>query len=197
VTCPIVLASGSPRRRELLGRLGLPFTVDVPQVDEDAIAQGLAPMQAAARLAEEKAAAIAAAHPKAVVIGCDTLVVRDGLSLGKPKDESHAVDMILSLAGRSHEVLTGVALVPGEGCAVLREPQAAVEVTRVSFRPLTRAQAEAYVARGESLDKAGAYGIQGFGSLLVPSIEGCYFNVVGLPLHRLGIMLEGLGLKLL
>lgn len=190
---PVILASRSPRRRELLSIIVPSFEVDPPDVDEDgSIDGGMEPAEAARCLALGKALQVAPRHPGGLVIGCDTLVVRDRTCLGKPRDEEEAVEMVLSLAGRDHEVLTGVALVTDSA-----QPVVAVESTRVTFGPLDAARARAYVARGESLDKAGAYGIQGLGSLLIQGIEGCYFNVVGLPLYRLGVMLEGLGMKLL
>ena len=195
----LVLASRSPRRRELLARLVPDYVCDTPDVDEDGIVAGMDPAVAASRLALEKALAVAPRHPGALILGCDTLVVRDGVCLGKPRDTQEAIDMLLSLSDRAHDVMTGIALVAGSGAGAgaLQGPLVAVETTRVFFAKLDYSRAAAYVARGESLDKAGAYGIQGFGSLLVRRIEGCYFNVVGLPLHRLGAMLEGLGMKLL
>ncbi len=193
----LVLASRSPRRRELLARLVPDCVWDTPDVDEDGIMEGMSPAEAASQLALEKALSVAPRHPAALVLGCDTLVVRDGVCLGKPRDTQEAVGMLLSLSDRAHEVMTGVALVAGPRAGAPQEPLVAVETTRVFFAELDHDRAAAYVARGESLDKAGAYGIQGFGSLLVRRIEGCYFNVVGLPLQRLGAMLEGLGMKLL
>jgi septum formation protein len=188
----IVLASESPRRSDLLTRIVGRFDVLPARVDEDAASLGAAtPEDGALASARAKALAVAAQCPDAVVIGCDTVVIVDGQALGKPKDEDDAIGMLLSLGGREHEVATGV-VVCLPGGRILE----ALELTRVTFRPLTRQLAAGYVAQGESLDKAGAYGIQGLGSLLVERIEGCYYNVVGLPLHRLGRMLEDAGLKL-
>ncbi len=191
---PVILASESPRRRELLSRILPRFEVVPAGIDEEA-AGASAPTPGAAALASAlaKARAIHATRPEALVLGCDTVVIVDGRALGKPRDEADAVAMVLALAGRSHEVATGIALVlPGAEGGALE----AVERTTVVFRPFGEQQARAYVAQGESIDKAGAYGIQGLGSLLVERIEGCYYNVVGLPLHRLGRMLEEAGFEL-
>jgi septum formation protein len=188
----IVLASESPRRSDLLTRVVGRFEVRPARIDEDAASHHAAtPEEGALASARAKALAVAEQCPDAVVIGCDTVVIVDGRALGKPRDDEEAVEMLLSLAGREHEVATGVAV-----CLPGKRLLEALELTRVGFRPLTRELAAAYVAQGESLDKAGAYGIQGLGSLLVERIEGCYYNVVGLPLHRLGRMFEDAGLKL-
>lgn len=173
----LILASRSPRRSELLRRLGLEFRVVAATVDESYVDHEM-PADHAERLAREKASAVARDEPGALVIGCDTIVIIDSDVLGKPRDSADAIRMLGRLAGRQHEVITGVA-VAFEGRVT-----SAVERVRVRFRPLDEAECEAYVATGEPMDKAGAYGIQGLGSALVQSIEGDYFAVVGLPVVR-------------
>lgn len=182
----LVLASGSPRRRELFESLGWSFRVSVPR-----IAEGLSPGEGAAegcgRLAREKARAAALLFPDAWVVAADTLVSVEDVILGKPASREESLGMIRRLQGRAHSVFTGVALCAGG------RMEWAVEETTVVFRPLSEADMAAYVASGEGDDKAGAYAIQGLGSLLVSSICGDYFNVVGLPLCRLGRLFEALG----
>ena len=180
----LILASRSPRRAELLERLGLEFAVRVPDVDET-VEVGEPPEQAAVRLAEAKASV--AAEEDALSLGCDTLVVHDGDILGKPKSQAEAVEMVHRLQGDEHVVYTGVAVAtPGR-------VESAVEATRVWFRSLERAECEEYVATGEPMDKAGAYGIQGFGAAIVERIQGDYFNVMGLPVQRLLELLQRFG----
>jgi septum formation protein len=182
---PILLASASPRRRELLARAGLAIEVLPADVDESQLPDEAAgPM--AERLALAKAEAIAAEHPSRLVVAADTVVVRDGAVLGKPRDTSEAVAMLASLSGREHEVITGFAVLGIDGAT-----SAAVS-TRVRFRSLSAEVIEAYVATGEPMDKAGAYGIQGIGAKLVRSISGSYTNVVGLPLVE---VLEAIALR--
>ena len=171
---PLVLASASPRRAELLAAAGIAFEVDTADIDETPRA-GEAPDVYVRRLAEAKARAVAARHPGRLVLGADTTVVVDGVILGKPVDAADARDMVRRLAGRAHEVLTGVALV-GDGTA-----QVDLAVTTVWFAPMSDADVDAYVASGEPMDKAGAYGIQGRASCFVTRIDGSYSNVVGLP----------------
>jgi len=171
---PLVLASASPRRAELLAAAGIAFEVDTADIDETPRA-GEAPDVYVRRLAEAKARAVAARHPGRLVLGADTTVVVDGVILGKPVDAADARDMVRRLAGRAHEVLTGVALV-GDGTA-----QVDLAVTTVWFAPMSDADVDAYVASGEPMDKAGAYGIQGRAARYVTRIEGSYSNVVGLP----------------
>ena len=185
----LILASASPRRRELLTLVGVPFSAESANLNEE-----LLPNEAAAayvqRLAEEKAHAVWALHKDAdteadplIVLGADTCVVCDGKVLGKPKDVSDARLMLEMLSGRTHAVLTGLAIVTHKGVA------RAVEVTQVTFNVLTSAEIAAYVATGEPLDKAGAYAIQGGAARWIPRIEGCYFNVVGLPISRTASLL--------
>ncbi len=192
----LVLASASPRRAELLTGLGVRFTARPVDVDESP-RPGEAPAAAARRLAEEKALAAAARTPgddartvgapgndATLIVGADTLVVVDGDALGKPLDAEHARRMLRLLSGRTHEVVTGVAVVRGAD----RSVRSGVETTRVRFRVLDADDIAALVDSGEAMDKAGAYGIQGLAALAVDGIEGDYSNVVGLPLgllHRL------------
>jgi len=185
---PLVLASASPRRRALLGHLGYPFATCTVAVDESPLS-GEAVPATVLRLARAKAAAARAGRPEAVVIGADTVVEVEGTALGKPADATDAARMLAALAGREHRVWTAVAVLgPGGRQAV----EAAV--TRVWFRPMATDEIAAYVATGEPLDKAGAYGIQERGAAFVERIEGDYFTVVGLPLCRLGLLLrEALG----
>jgi septum formation protein len=175
---PLVLASQSPRRAELIGRLGLEFQTFPADLDESYMA-GETPPQHAERLSREKALAIAAGRPEALVVGSDTIVVIDGEVLGKPRDRDHAIEMLTRLSGREHEVCTGVAI------AHRGKVESDLERVRVRFRTLDARACEEYVATGEPMDKAGAYGIQGFGSALVEGIEGDYFAVMGLPVVRM------------
>jgi septum formation protein len=172
----LILASRSPRRAELLARLGLEYSVQVPRVDESLL-PGEGPAEAADRLARAKAGA--ARVDGALAIGCDTLVVHRGDILGKPVTRDDAVKMVCRLQSEEHVVYTGVALATPE------RVESAVEATRVWFRSLDAKECEEYVATGEPMDKAGAYGIQGFGAAIVERIEGDYFNVMGLPIQRL------------
>jgi septum formation protein len=183
---PVVLASSSPRRRDLLGLLGIVPEVVPADIDES-WRQGEAPPEHAERLAREKAAAVD--RPGAAVIAADTIVVLDGEILGKPRDALQAVSMLRRLAARIHTVHTAVAVRYGERLA------SAVESTRVWLRPLDERTIAEYVATGEPLDKAGAYGIQGYGAVLVERIEGDYFTVMGLGLFRLVGLLRDLGLE--
>lgn len=171
----IILASASPRRRELLATVGCDFEVIVSDADET-LEAGTPPSDAVEELARRKCAAVAALHPDRVVLAADTLVALDGDVLGKPADAADAAAMLHRLSGRENVVHTGVAV--ARGGRVL----SAVETTRVKFRELSDGEIERYVASGEPLDKAGAYGIQAKGALLAEAIHGDYFNVVGLPL---------------
>ncbi len=178
MSIPVVLASASPRRKQLLELLGLAFDVVATGVDET-WRPGEAPEVHSERLAREKAAA--AARNGAAVIGADTNVVVDGEILGKPRDADEATVMLRRLSGRQHEVFTGVAVAYG------RQLASGVERTLVRFRALDDETIAAYVATGEPMDKAGAYGIQGYGAVLVERIDGDYFTVMGL---GLGLMVE-------
>ncbi|MGH7553881.1 MAG: Maf family protein [Longimicrobiales bacterium] len=183
---PLILASRSPRRAQLLRMLGLHFDVLPSEVDET-YRPGEEPGEHAERLAREKASAVANARPDALVIGCDTVVVIDGKVLGKPRDVEDAVRMLMVLQGREHVVATGVAV------ASNADVSSGVERVNVRFRGFDEDFARAYVATGEPLDKAGAYGIQGYGATLVDRIEGDFFAVMGLPIVRLVLLLEAQG----
>jgi septum formation protein len=183
----IILASGSPRRQLFLAGLGLDFAVVIADVDETG-RTGETPPAFVRRLALAKAAAVAAAHPEAWVIGADTVVVLAGAILGKPADPDDALAMLTRLAGRTHEVWTGFAVMRDEAVAIAREVR-----TEVTFVTAAAAVLAAYVATGEPLDKAGAYGIQGRGGVLVERIDGSHSNVVGLPMAELVEELLGLG----
>lgn len=176
----IILASASPRRRELLAQLGWDFSVQVPDVDEQALGEGIDDPSSLVRvLASAKASAIAKHYPEAVVIGADTVVACGAEILGKPTDTTDAIRMLSALQGTTHAVITGIsAWHQGRNITV-------AESTTVTFAPMTPEAIAAYVASGEPMDKAGAYAIQGLASQWVVGITGCYFNVVGLPLHRL------------
>ena len=187
---PLVLASASPRRRELLAHLGLAFEVFAPEIDESPL-PGEAPARTAERLACEKAAAGRRAFPAAAVIAADTLVSPDGqTALGKPATADDARRMLRLLSGKRHEVYTGLC-VAGPGGRRSRTVTSAVRM-----RPLTEAEIDWYVATGEPLDKAGAYAIQGRGGVFVTAIDGSWSNVVGLPMAELTAMLSELGMAL-
>ena len=189
---PLVLASGSPRRRQVLKQLGLVFEVVTPPDGTEPFWDGrVAPLDFAADLAHRKATAVAADRPEAIVIAADTIVVLDGAVLEKPRDEADARAMLFRLAGREHLVHTALAL-EAPGAPVPRTARG-IETTSVRFRPVTVEAIAEYVATGEPLDKAGAYGIQGFGAALVESVRGCYFNVMGFPVTRVLALLEQLG----
>lgn len=179
---PVVLASGSPRRRELLGQMGIEEFEVLPARGEETAPAGLAPEALVARLALQKAREVAALRPEATVIGADTVVALEGRVLGKPADEAQAREILSALSGRRHQVYTGMAVLSGG-----RE-FTHVECTEVEFRPLTAEEIAAYVATGDPMDKAGAYGIQGRACVFIRGIRGDYYNVVGLPvcaLHQL------------
>jgi len=184
----LILASASPRRRELLTQAGFNFRVHPAHIPEDLLA-GEDPIAYVTRLAREKARAVydqlAAAEPRIAVLGADTTVTLDNHILGKPEDASDAARMLRLLSGRTHRVITGVSLVSAVGV------ETAAEVTAVQFLTLSDAEIETYVATGEPMDKAGAYAIQGRAARWIPRIEGCYFNVVGLPIALVATLLEG------
>ncbi|WP_342436928.1 Maf family protein [Paenibacillus sp. FSL L8-0436] len=190
----IILASGSPRRRELLSLLGLPFEVISSDADESTPPE-FTPEMIVRSLALRKAEAVVSAAGKrnAVIVGSDTIVVLDDKVLGKPVDEQDSRVMLGLLQGKTHQVYTGVA------CIGLPEGKILVEhrVTSVTMRALSEEEISAYIATGEPADKAGSYAIQGLGATLVEKIEGCYFNVVGLPLSLLERMLSRVGISVL
>ena len=180
----LILASASPRRRELLAQTGLKFTVAAANLNEDLLL-GEAAAVYVQRLAEEKAQAVWNAHRSLdasdgplVVLGADTCVVVEGQILGKPANTADARRMLTLLSGRTHAVMTGLAVVTGH--KTVRD----VEITQVTFNQLNDREIAQYIANGEPLDKAGAYAIQGYAARWIPRIEGCYFNVVGLPIAR-------------
>jgi septum formation protein len=179
---PVVLASASPRRVALLRQVGLAFTVADPGPDR-AWPGEAEPRHGVRALALEKAKRIGVRRPNTVVIGADTVVVARGMRMGKPDTIEQAAEMLRRLQGRTHEVWTGLAVVRGA------DTRTAAEVTRVQFGRLSEADIQAYVATREPMDKAGGYGIQGLGAMLVRRIDGDYYNVVGLPLHRLRLLL--------
>ena len=182
----VILASQSPRRRELLALIGISHEVSPADVDET-VHPDEAPVPHCERLARDKAHTLAVRHPDAVVIGSDTIVVIDGIILGKPRDRADAIAMVTRLSGRTHTVFTAVAVAHG-GVTL-----SGVESVSVTFRTLDAAQIAAYVDTGEPMDKAGAYGIQGYGATNVERIDGDYFAVMGLPLGRMVGLLRDLG----
>jgi septum formation protein len=189
----LILASASPRRRELLDQIGLTFEIETADIDETP-QLGEEPVAYTRRLAEHKASAVFARlrlqgrNPeRLVVLGADTTVVCEGKILGKPEDEADAARMLRLLAGKQHRVVTGVAVITG-----MAAPLVEAEVTLVEMNALSERQIADYVATGEPLGKAGAYAIQGRAARFIPRIEGCYFNVVGLPLARVSLMLAQL-----
>lgn len=188
----LILASNSPRRKELLERLGVAFRVEPADVDERPL-PGEPPIDTALRLAREKALAVANRSEDGIIIAADTIVVVDGEVLGKPADPPEAERMLKRLSGREHMVITGLAIADPSAARM----QHRASQTRVWFRELRSGEIAAYVASREPLDKAGAYGIQEKGALLVRRIDGCYFNVVGLPLALLDEMLAEFGVCLL
>jgi len=197
VTFRLILASTSPRRRELLGLLGLPFEVVASRYDEAALAPGgLTPPEYVTRLALGKASEVAArTEGDALVIGADTTVILDGATLNKPADAADARRMLRMLSGRTHQVYTGLCLIAVRD-GVAEEVQTDHAVTDVTFDTLADDTVAAYVATGEPLDKAGAYGIQGKALSFIPGIHGDYFNVVGLPVFQLCKMLTQFGVSL-
>ena len=182
----LILASQSPRRRELMGFFKLPFTVRAADIDET-MNPTLPPRQEVARVSLAKALAVAAG-PEDIVIAADTIVVCDGEVLGKPRNANDACRMLAMLSGKDHQVMTGLSVVRGDTRITH------TEITTIHFRPLSPEEIQAYVATGEPMDKAGAYGIQGGAALFAEGMEGDYYNVMGLPVCRLGQVLRQLGL---
>ncbi len=180
----LILASQSPRRRELLGLFGIPFAVRVADIDET-MDPALSAAEAVAQISHKKALAV---ERKAddVLIAADTIVVVQGRILGKPHSEEEAADMLRLLSGRDHQVMTGVTVLCGDKEAVF------TEITDLHFRPLTDSEIQRYVRSGEPMDKAGAYGIQGGAALFCEKMTGDYYNVMGLPVCRLGQVLKEL-----
>ncbi len=184
----VILASASPRRRELLALVGIAHDVRPAAIDES-LRPGETPMGHAERLARAKAHAVAEREPDAVVIAADTIVVVDGDILGKPRGVEEAAEMLRRLSARTHTVYTATAVARGA------RTESAVETVTVTFRALTGEEIDQYVATGEPLDKAGAYGIQGYGATIVERVEGDYFSVMGLGLRRLVELLARVGVQ--
>jgi septum formation protein len=190
----LVLASASPRRRDLLSRLGVPFAAVPAEIAETA-RPGEAPQALAERLAREKAEAVVAQlgrTPRRVVLGSDTIVVIGGEVLGKPRDPEHALTLLRKLSGRTHLVMTGIAVVESD----TGRARSRVVESRVTLRKADEAELRDYVATGESLDKAGAYALQGAGRRLVAGVEGSETNVIGLPLEETLAMLRDAGVEI-
>ena len=187
----LILASGSPRRAELLEKMGLTFQVEPSNTDE-VLEPGLTPQQEVVHLSLGKAKAVAAGRPEeAVVLSADTVVELDGKILGKPHSEEAAIAMLRALSGRSHRVLTGVTVMSPKGT------ETHCEETEVYFRPISDEEIRWYVKTGEPMDKAGAYGIQGYAAMFIEKINGDYYNVMGLPVCRTGLMLRRAGIPVL
>ena len=178
----LILASQSPRRKELLSLFRLPFVIRVADIDET-MAADASPYDEVARLSREKALAVERGEDD-IVIAADTIVVCDGIVLGKPRDEQEAFRMLSMLSGRPHQVMTGVTVLQGEKCVSF------TEITDVYFRPLSDEEINSYIRSGDPMDKAGAYGIQSGACLFVEKIVGDYYNVVGLPICHLSLVLK-------
>ena len=185
----LILASQSPRRKELLGLFHIPFTVRVADIDE-AMDASKSPAEEVARVSKAKAMAIPRSEED-VVIAADTIVVLGNQVLGKPKDAAHAQAMLRSLSGRDHQVMTGVTVLKGDNYLTH------TEITDIHFRHLSDAEIRNYVASGEPMDKAGAYGIQGGAALFADGMHGDYYNVMGLPVCRLFLMLKSIAPKIM
>lgn len=180
---PLILASQSPRRQEILTLAGFEFSVC--PADAEWAPEGLSPYDRVRELAHSKAAQVAKTHPNSIVLGSDTMVVLGENALGKPRNEQDAVDMLMSLQGRSHEVMTGVWIIETDDSGNAVKENGFTDVTTVDFWAFSEDEAAEYVATGEPMDKAGAYGIQGKGMRLVKGINGDFFTVMGLPGSRL------------
>ena len=182
---PLILASSSPRRAELLERAGIPFETDAPLVDESC---SLPAEEAVAELSRRKALAAAAAHPGRFILASDTLVAQDGVSLGKPLDEADAARMLRALSGRTHHVCTGVTVISPDGAV-----HTGTDVSAVTFDELSEREIADYISSGEPMDKAGAYAIQGRAAMYVCHLDGCYSGVMGLPLYLVRRLLRSAG----
>ena len=173
----IILASGSPRRKELLEKCGVAFDCIPADIDET-IDEGNDLAEEVRKLSVRKAAAVLAEHPDAIVVGSDTIVTLDGKVLGKPADRGEAKQMLAMLSGRTHQVITGLCVISG------KKEYSCASVSDVTFTEMSEADIEEYAATGECDDKAGAYGIQGYGGLYIKEIRGDYYSIMGLPLHQ-------------
>ena len=185
----LILASQSPRRRELLGLIGHPFMIRVADIDETMDAK-LPPYDEVGRVSRMKALAVARSADD-IVVAADTIVVCDHQVLGKPRDEADAFRMLRLLSGRDHQVMTGMTVVRGEKIIT------ATVVTDIHFRELSDSEIRAYIATGEPMDKAGSYGIQGGAALFATHLDGDYYNVMGLPVCKLAMLLREFGLPIL
>lgn len=185
----LILASQSPRRKELMGLFRLPFTIRVADIDEK-MDDTKPAFDEVARVSRMKAEAVPRGKDD-VVVAADTIVVCRGRTLGKPKDEAQAKEMLRLLSGKDHQVMTGMTVLRGDVC------RTCTEVTDIHFRPLSDREIEAYVATGEPMDKAGAYGIQGGAALFAERMVGDYYNVMGLPVCRLGQLLKAVAPELM
>lgn len=183
----LILASASPRRAELLSRLGFPFET-IPSGTSEEIVEALAPAQHVLEIAKRKTQAVASKTQNAIVIGADTVVVINNTILEKPRDADHATEMLALLSGKTHQVLTGLVLTNTN----TSQTHTDVAITHVTMRHLTPNDIQRYVATGDPLDKAGAYAAQGLSAIFIESISGCFYNVVGLPLTKLWTMLHTL-----
>ena len=187
----IILASSSPRRKELMERMGLEFTIRTAQHDETMNPAG-DPADEVADVSRRKASAIQPLCTEDdIIVAADTVVVCDGLIMGKPHDSEDAVNMLHRLSGREHQVMTGLTVSRGS------RTETRTVITAVRFRPMSDAEIRAYVATGEPMDKAGAYGVQGLAAMFIEGLDGDFYNVMGLPLCTLAAMLRGYGVKLL
>ncbi|MBO2526767.1 MAG: septum formation inhibitor Maf [Clostridiales bacterium] len=187
----IILASSSPRRKELMERMGLEFTIRTAQHDETMNPAG-DPADEVADVSRRKASAIQPLCTEDdIIVAADTVVVCDGLIMGKPHDFEDAVNMLHRLSGREHQVMTGLTVSRGS------RTETRTVITAVRFRPMSDAEIRAYVATGEPMDKAGAYGVQGLAAMFIEGLDGDFYNVMGLPLCTLAAMLRGYGVKLL
>ena len=185
----LILASQSPRRKELLGLMGHPFIIRVADIDE-AMDPEKAPFDEVARVSRKKAMAVSREQDD-IVVAADTIVVCNGEVLGKPKDEADAFRILKLLSGRDHQVMTGLTVCRGEECVTV------TEVTDIHFRALFDSEIRHYIATGEPMDKAGAYGIQGGAALFATGLKGDYYNVMGLPVCRLATILRSFGLRIM
>ena len=179
---PIILGSGSPRRKEILSQVGIPYTVMVSQVEE--VITKTKPDQVVMELAEQKGMDVASRVTDGLIIGADTVVAVDNKILGKPKDEEQASNMLNELSGCTHSVFTGVCIILKKDDQIV-DKSSFCEETKVTMYPLTREEIKDYIEGGEPMDKAGAYGIQGEAGMFIEKIDGDYYNVVGLPIGRL------------
>lgn len=194
---PIVLVSASPRRQNLLRQIGIPFEVCPAEIDETLPDRVDDPASFTIVLARQKVKAVAPKFPSRWLLAADTLVVIGKRPLGKPRDFEEATSMLRQLSGRTHKVVTGLCLAKTDAKGRIFRRYETAEITLVKFRKLAEDEISAYVATGEPMDKAGAYGIQGKAAIFVTKIVGCYFNVVGLPLAKLATLMKEAGMVVL